>query len=578
MSNGGLRVPVPASHGSREGNWSDSDALNRADTARQAALFVWAEFIATAVLLEKMSSLAEEIIGRGNLDDLDEEDADFLTNHNEHERLLVEKVVSEGLKLYPTIDAIREASEKLLKGIPDDDSVIREKLIAVFGQLEETLNKKDAETGKSFDTGKIKLADKFTESQLQNRVRFYVKKLLKENPNIKPHIRSDVPGSSVESYGQNFRVSSLGVFARLSSFEEGGGLISLLRGGWVRISKTRIDHKARSYEWPGRTNWQWRYEITDNEGHKRLIDVPAQNLAVEDGSPAIKQLMAAGVQPVVTKPAKMALAKFLRWRPMAKIRRVPFPGWWYAENHRILVRSDDALLPPALMKAQRKTKTADDRIAYELDHADDPDQYGGQISGTFAQWQSLIERLRGNSNVALALATSFASALLQDANEQRGGFHLYGTTGIAKTFIMAVGESVYGLPSASGDPRAFGRGWAATLTGFEEFTSFRNNAALFLDELKRSNSKDLPPMVYLWTQTQKLRGGSWRKRANSSLCFLLSTGEIPISQFVDKNDDADGRQRRLPDIRAQVRDGSALESVPLEERDEVLPQGYTILL
>ena len=87
--------------------------------------------------------------------------------------------------------------------------------------------------------------------------------------------------------------------------------------------------------------------------------------------------MSAGVQPVVTKPAKKALAKFLRWRPKARIRRVPSSGWWYADGHRIFVRSDETLVPPALMKAQRKTKTAKDLITYELDHADDPDQYGG---------------------------------------------------------------------------------------------------------------------------------------------------------------------------------------------------------
>ena len=65
--------------------------------------------------------------------------------------------------------------------------------------------------------------------------------------------------------------------------------------------------------------------------------------------------------------------------------------------------------------------------------------------------------LRGNSNVALALATSFASALIPFADEQRGGVHLFGVTGIGKTAILAVGESVYGLPGASEHPRSYGR-------------------------------------------------------------------------------------------------------------------------
>jgi hypothetical protein len=68
------------------------------------------------LLVEKMSTLAEEIIGYGNLDDLDdEEDADFLAIHKEQEKTLVEKVVAEGIRLYRTINALKKASEKLLK-------------------------------------------------------------------------------------------------------------------------------------------------------------------------------------------------------------------------------------------------------------------------------------------------------------------------------------------------------------------------------------------------------------------------------------------------------------------------------
>ena len=70
-------------------------------------------------------------------------------------------------------------------------------------------------------------------------------------------------------------------------------------------------------------------------------------------------------------------------------------------------------------------------VAYAADNARDPDQYGYQVKGTTADWQREVAiPLRGNSNVVLALATSFASALIPFTDEQRGGVHLHGITGI----------------------------------------------------------------------------------------------------------------------------------------------------
>src|SRR5262249_42112937 len=156
----------------------------------------------------------------------------------------------------------------------------------------------------------------------------------------------------------------------------------------------------------------------------------------------------------------------------------PQVGFFLVDDYYICVRSNETLLPPALRELKN--------VAYAADNARDPDQYGHQVKGTTADWQGAVAiPLRGNSNVALALATSFASALIPFADEQRGGVHLHGVTGIGKSAILAVGESVYGLPSASEHRRAYGRTWGLTPTGLEDLLRFRNHAGLFLDDIQR---------------------------------------------------------------------------------------------
>jgi uncharacterized protein (DUF927 family) len=182
----------------------------------------------------------------------------------------------------------------------------------------------------------------------------------------------------------------------------------------------------------------------------------------------------------------------------------------------------------------------------------------------------------------LALATSFASALIPFTDEQRGGVHLHGITGIGKTAILAVGESVYGLPVASEHPRSYGRTWALTPTGLEDLLRFRNHAGLFLDELQRVPRElrgIVVQLIYAFTQVQKARGGSWRLRSDGfGQVFLLSSGEDSIAAFVGKEEDRLGRERRMPDILAEVQDGSAFETINRDALQEKLPALYRAVI
>src|SRR5262249_24938677 len=139
-----------------------------------------------------------------------------------------------------------------------------------------------------------------------------------------------------------------------------------------------------------------------------------------------------------------------------------------------------------------------------------------------------------------------------------------------------------GLPSVSDHPRSFGRTWGVTPTGVEDLLRFRNHAAFYLDELQRvprENRSLVVQMVYAFTQVQKARGGAWRLRdGGTGQVFLLSSGEDPVAAFVGKAEDREGRERRMPDIPAEVRHGSALETMDRDEVRKQLPALYRVMI
>ena len=51
-------------------------------------------------------------------------------------------------------------------------------------------------------------------------------------------------------------------------------------------------------------------------------------------------------------------------------------------------------------------------------------------------------------------------------------------------------------------------------------------------------------------------------------------GEDPIATFVGKGEDREGRERRMPDIPAEVQDGSAFETIDRDALREKLPAFY----
>jgi hypothetical protein len=409
-----------------------AEEIANEETAKQLALRIWAAIVAQNVLKD-ISTLMDELIQSHLLDDDDEEaDEGWLVDHHKREKRLLDEAISDGLDKFPDFNAINNQAYNSDSDIAQDAA-----------QLKEVLSR--------CAIGATKFRDKFSRAQLERMVKRDLKTRLKKDPKYSEHIREDVPGLDVKKYGNRRRTSTKGTFFKTTDYESGGGLAALLTGGWQRVAKDRIDFSAWSHQYgvqrkSERQSWRLHFVVTERNGKQSALELPRETLARP--STAIKSLMRAGVHVVAQKP----LVEFLRFKPKREILRMPQVGFFEIDGHFIYVRSNETLLPPAM----RELKD----LVYEVDNARDPDQYGHQIKGTTADWQRAVAiPLRGNSNVALALATSFASPLIPFADEQRGGVHIHGNTGIGKTVILAVGESVYGLPGASEHPRSYGRTW-----------------------------------------------------------------------------------------------------------------------
>ncbi len=483
----------------------------REETDAKRALKTWAELVAKAILAD-VSEIADEILDRLALTDNDDEEEDDGANKRADKQWeeLVDDAVENGLKTTPEINGIN-------------------------------------------------IRSKFTPNVLANRVRAAVKALLKENPNYAGRIRQDVPGKDVKKFGRHYRVSSLGVFTDNST--ERTGLAAFFSGGWVRIAKDRIEPTAWSYELgTERQNWRHHFKVTDRDGHLRFPSIPRSKLASEKGAPAIALLMAAGVHVVVTRTATTELAKFLRYRPKARIVRVPRTGWMQDGDHWLFVRPDNTLLPPDISRKRN--------VCYQFDGAPGVD-YGLHVSGTAGEWaRDIAGPLQGNSLVALALGTFFAAPLLIWADEQAGGWHVHGPSSIGNTLAAAVGQSLYGLPFGAGVTNTFGRSWQGTATGIEQFAALRSDVGMGLDEIGIGEPRPIRTAIYaLSGGTEKLRGTSnaLLRQSQGFRVLVFSTGEKSLGAFLGRKDDAEGRKKRLVDVPAEVMPGTSFETIASDQ-------------
>jgi hypothetical protein len=516
-----------------------AEDITNEQTIEQLALRIWAAMVAQKVL-SGMSVLMDELIQSHLLDDDDEEaDEGWLDDHHKREKRFLDEAISEGLDKYPDFAAI--------DNLPLNSDL---KIARDAEQLREALTK--------CAIGATEFKGKFPRAQLERMVKRDLATRFKEDPKYGNHVRGDVPGSDVKKYGSRGRTSSKGTFAKTADFESGGGLDALFTGGWMRVAKDRVDPVAWSHQFgPQRKteqqSWRHHFTITERNGSQSAFELPREML-VGAGTPAIRSLMKAGIHVIGRDDVRKALVRFLGFKPRGEVVRMSRVGWAEVGSHWIFVRPDEVIVPAGMPKAQSTT--------YVLDAS--ATQHGLHVAGTAAEWMAEIAApLAGNGSVALSFATFFAAPLLRWASEPGGGNHLHGRSGIGKTLVSAIGQSIYGWPHETSDD-TFGVSWGGTAAGFDALALARTDLGLGLDEITLANPHTAEAVVYKVASGTKgpraTSTGHLRETAHASV-LVLSTGEKSLPEFIGK-DLQEGARRRLIDVPAEVQPGSALETIP----------------
>jgi uncharacterized protein (DUF927 family) len=389
-----------------------------------------------------------------------------------------------------------------------------------------------------------------------------IRKRLEEDLKYSQHVRAGVPGKDIKKYGECGRTSSQGTFVKAVAYEQGGGLVALFTGGWLRVAKDRIDPVARSYDFgfarkSEQQHWRQHYIITERSGKQSHFELKREALHGKGGA-AIRALLKSGRHIIRRKAAAPLLVQFLGFKPKEEIVRMPRVGWVQIEGSLIFVRPDEVLMPAGM-----QTKSN-----YQLD-ATAGRHHGLHIAGTATAWATDIAApLAGNSNVALSFGTFFAAPLLRFANLPGGGSHICGPSGIGKSPCSAAGQSIYGWPYETADD-AFGVSWAGSEAGFDALGVARTDLGLALEEITLADRHEAEQVVYKLASGTKgprtTSAGHLRETTHADL-LAFSTGEKSLVQYVGKSLQ-EGARKRFPDVPAEVPpgSGSAFETIPRHE-------------
>ncbi len=177
------------------------------------------------------------------------------------------------------------------------------------------------------------------------------------------------------------------------------------------------------------------------------------------------------------------------------------------------------------------------------------------VAGTLAGWQAgIAARAVGNPILTLALAASFAGALLKKTNSESGGLHFEGDSSTGKTTLIEAACATWGGGN-------YKRSWRATANGMEGAAAMFNDCLLAMDEISECDPKEVGAIVYA------LGNGRGKQRASRSgaarsvttwRCFVLSSGERTIATAMQEGGHRAkaGQSVRLLDIPAARKHGA----------------------
>lgn len=220
-----------------------------------------------------------------------------------------------------------------------------------------------------------------------------------------------------------------------------------------------------------------------------------------------------------------------------------------SENARLLVKflSDIEMYNADLIRIQRSTSKLGwhdgSFIPYDLSIVFDGEYRFRMLfqsireQGDYFKWVTLAKQLRqcGRLEPRIALAASFASALIQPLGALPFIVDFHGQTGGGKTVTINVAASVWGNP----EPGCYVGNFRSTDTSLEVRADMLNNLPMILDDSKNASQyvrDNYETLIY------NLCSGKGKGRSNKELGVAkentwsnvtICNGENPISEFAD---------------------------------------------
>lgn len=154
-----------------------------------------------------------------------------------------------------------------------------------------------------------------------------------------------------------------------------------------------------------------------------------------------------------------------------------------------------------------------------------------RTDGEYEAWLDVVKTVRKTKSPArIALASSFASAILRTIGKLNFIVHFWGGSGTGKTVAQMLAVSVWADPD---DAAGYMQTFNGTLVGLEQQASFVNNLPLVLDEFQLvKDKKSFEQAVYMLCEgvgkTRGAKTGGLQKTPTWKNCIITS-GESPIT-------------------------------------------------
>jgi len=190
-----------------------------------------------------------------------------------------------------------------------------------------------------------------------------------------------------------------------------------------------------------------------------------------------------------------------------------------------------------------------------LDNADDFKQIFNSIreQGEYNKWLEIVKETRKNKYVKLAMATTFASPLLEKLNVMPYIVNLWSSkSGNGKTVGCMIAMSCWGDPSTKGLQFSSD----STLNYYMKVASFLKNITMYCDEFQKVRSSNLDELV-MTLANGKDKGRLNIDRKSEEECYWNNTFLFTNNEKVTKENYGEQVFNRIVDVEC---DGVVVES------------------